>query len=121
MQVPRSRERPPAMSRRTASRTVAVGPAMPNHQWWERVGATLLQATSSYRAWTKFEAWEEPAVDAFIIIKHLPPADWVERVSRRAAIVYVPVDYFGSLNDVAFAAKTLRHFDRIVVHDPALS
>jgi glycosyltransferase involved in cell wall biosynthesis len=108
------------MPRRAASSTVAVGPALPGSGSWDHVGTELVRIMTPPGTWKAFAAWEEPAAATFVIIKHVPPAAWIDRIARRAAVLYCPFDYYGSLADVAADAAALRRCTRILVHDAAL-
>jgi glycosyltransferase involved in cell wall biosynthesis len=102
------------MSRRASLGTIAVGPALPGWGSWEWIGADLLRGLAP--RCTAFQDWEEPTADVVVVVKHIPPEDWVERVARRSPIVYCPVDSYGSLDEVAADASILCRFARILVH-----
>jgi hypothetical protein len=51
-----------------------------------------------------------------VVVKHAPPVGWVERIDRRTAVVYCPVDYFGAAAAIDAEASMLRRCDRVVVH-----
>jgi glycosyltransferase involved in cell wall biosynthesis len=106
------------MSRRASLGTIAVGPALPGWGSWEWIGADLLRGLGT--RCTAFQDWEEPTADVVVVVKHIPPEDWVERVARRLPIVYCPVDSYGSPEEVAADASVLSRFARILVHCDAL-
>src|SRR5436309_3401498 len=93
---------------------IAFGPEMPGWGSWEWVGADLAAALGN-RAVT-FRAWEEPNAAAVVIVKHAPPLEWAERVSRRRALIYCPIDNYGSAEEIDSAAGFLRLCRHIIVH-----
>jgi hypothetical protein len=50
------------------------------------------------------------------VVKRRPRPEWVERVARRAAIIYAPVDAYDSTGTIDSDAAWLRKCARIVVH-----
>ena len=92
----------------TSRATVAVGPAMPGWGSWEWVGADLLPALGGHFATSTFEAGEEPEADVVLLVKHPAPVEWVERVARRSALVYCPVDYYEDASHITADAPALR-------------
>jgi hypothetical protein len=106
-------QNPPAAQYRPA---VAFGPEAPGWGSWDWVGADLARVlTGDFRPRT-FRSWEEPECDAVVVVKHGPRPEWVERVARRAAIIYAPVDAYGSTAAIDADAGWLRRCTRIVVH-----
>jgi hypothetical protein len=57
-----------------------------------------------------------PEADVVIVIKHAPGLDWMEAVSGRAAVIYCPVDFYGSAGAIDADGAMLRRCSRIVVH-----
>lgn len=95
---------------------VAFGPEADGFGSWDWVGADLLGALDGrFRART-FRAWEVPDCDALVVVKHAPPPDWAEAAARRAAVLYCPVDAYGSAAAIDADAPMLRRCDRLLVH-----
>jgi hypothetical protein len=57
-----------------------------------------------------------PDADVVVVVKHAPPQDWTVEVTRRAALVYCPVDFYGSAAAIDADEALLRRCARIVVH-----
>lgn len=57
-----------------------------------------------------------PECDAVIFIKSRPAADRLRELSRRAAVIYCPVDFFHQGADVERECESLQSCHRIVVH-----
>ena len=95
-------------------RHIAFGPEMPGWGSWEWVGADLAQAFGG-RA-TTFTSWQEPDADVVVVVKHAPPAEWVEHISPKAKVIYCPIDFFGSADEIAAHAEFLKRCSRIIVH-----
>ena len=96
--------------------SVAVGPAMPGWGSWDWVGVSLLDGLAGGFEARPFSPWEVPDADAVVVVKHAPPAGWVEEVSRRAAVVYCPIDHYADPAGVEADAAWLRRCARVVVH-----
>jgi hypothetical protein len=95
---------------------VAFGPEVPGWGSWDWIGADLSLALSKDFTTRAFRAWEEPDCDIVVLVKHPPRSDWVERVARRAAIIYAPVDAYDSAAAIDADAAWLRKCARIVLH-----
>src|SRR5205814_2006677 len=76
--------------------SVAFGPEMPGWGSWDWVGADLAEELAHCYRTTSYRPGELPVADVVVVIKHAPAHDWAEAVSQRAALVYCPVDYYGS-------------------------
>src|SRR5260370_15626618 len=96
--------------------SLAFGPALPGWGSWDWIGADLAAAFTGSQPVSTFESWAEPDADVVLVVKQAPPAEWVERVARRAALIYLPVDFFGTAAEIASGAAWLLLFSRIVVH-----
>jgi hypothetical protein len=95
---------------------VAFGPEAPGWGSWDWVGADLRdELTGAFRT-VAFHGDEVPDADVVVVVKHAPPQARVERVARRAAVVYCPVDCYGSASAIDADRPLLRHCSRIVVH-----
>jgi hypothetical protein len=106
---------PRAAERRTPP-TIAFGPEAPGWGSWEWVGADLVDALDGPFRTRSFAAWEAPACDAVVVVKHAPPPGWAELVTRRAALLYAPVDWYGAATAIDADALWLRRCDRVLVH-----
>ena len=95
---------------------VAFGPEAAGWGSWDWVGNDMISALSADFATQTFSAWEVPDADVVVLVKHQPPAEWVERVARHAAIIYAPVDAYGSAAAIDADSLWLRRCSRIVVH-----
>jgi glycosyltransferase involved in cell wall biosynthesis len=99
---------------------VAIGPRMPGWGSWEWLGADLAAALRGRFEVREFDGADVPACDAVVVVKHALPVEVVEALSRRARVVYAPVDHCGSVADIDAAHPMLRRCSRIVVHSERL-
>jgi hypothetical protein len=96
--------------------TVAIGPEMPGWGSWEWVGADLAAELSEYYRTTTFAPGELPEADTILVVKHAPARDWVEAAARRGRVIYAPIDFYGSANEIDGDAGMLRKCGRVIVH-----
>jgi hypothetical protein len=64
----------------------------------------------------QFSAWEVPQANVVVLVKHSPGLNWIERVAQCAAVLYCPVDFYGSTADIDADGPMLRHCTRILLH-----
>ncbi len=100
--------------------SVAVGPVSPGWGSWHWVGESLLDGLKPEWATASFEVGEFPDADVVVVVKHPPSGYWAERVARRAALVYCPIDHYASAEAIAADASWLRFCSQVVVHSPSL-
>lgn len=95
---------------------VAFGPVAEGWGSWEWAGADIARELG--RTWRTLElpAWEAPACDVLVLVKHRPPPGWAEAVARRSAVVYSPIDVYGSAAEIDADGPWLRRCARILVH-----
>jgi len=96
--------------------TIAFGPEMPDWGSWQWIGADLQQELSKYYRTTSFSGQPVPSCDAVVVVKHPLPLEIVEELSRHAAVIYCPVDFYGSTAEIDADARMLRKCSRILVH-----
>jgi glycosyltransferase involved in cell wall biosynthesis len=89
---------------------------MPGWGSWDWVGTFLLEQLTAAFNTSTFEQWKAPEADAVVVIKHVPPAEWVERVKRRSAVIYCPIDQYGAPTEIDADAGWLRACARVIVH-----
>jgi hypothetical protein len=99
---------------------IAFGPEMPGWGSWEWVGADLQQELSKYFQTVSFATHAVPSCDVAVIIKHPFHLELVEELANRAAVIYCPVDFYGSCAEIDSDGKMLRKCSRIVVHSENL-
>lgn len=95
---------------------VAVGPVMPGWGSWEWIGADLVEELRRYHATAAFAADAWPEGDVVVVVKQAPSLRWLEVVRRRARVIYCPVDYYGSLQEIEADGPMLAACALIVVH-----
>jgi hypothetical protein len=95
---------------------VAIGPVMPGWGSWDWVGIFLVEHLRGPFHTTTFNRWDIPNADAVVVVKHAPPDDWVETVSRRSSIIYCPIDSYSDSSEIDADAGWLRKCARAVVH-----
>jgi hypothetical protein len=99
---------------------VAFGPELPDWGSWDWIGADLCHfLEGAYRTIT-FAGAEIPKCDVCVIVKHPLPAELLTMLTRRAAVIYCPVDCFGSAFEIDAYGAALRQCARIVIHSERL-
>jgi glycosyltransferase involved in cell wall biosynthesis len=101
---------------RSTQPTLAVGPVMPGWGSWDWVGTFLVEHLQGPFRTSTFEPWQTPSANVVVVVKHAPPASWLDEMSRRSAIVYCPIDWYGEAAEIDADTQWLRKCARIVVH-----
>lgn len=99
---------------------VAFGPELAGIGSWEWVGRDLADELSGECRTTTFQD-DIRDCDVAVIVKWKPPLDVVQRAARRAAVIYCPIDGYGSCAEIDADWRLLRCCRRIVVHCPILA
>jgi hypothetical protein len=89
---------------------------MPGWGSWDWVGADLQTELSRYFQTFTYRTGELPEADIVFCIKHAPDPEWLARVAKCAAVVYCPIDFYGSASAIDQDASLLRRCARILVH-----
>lgn len=109
-----------ARSRNPASRRrIAFGPVMPGFGSWEWIGAELVDSLSGRFETMTFRD-EIPDCDAAVFVKFRPDASQVRELSSRAAVLFAPVDAYGSAVEIDADVDVLAALDGVVVHSHRL-
>ena len=98
---------------------IAIGPKMPGIGSWDWVGRDLIDAIKvdyDVRTWSE----SIPRCDVLIIVKY-GFSDEVLAAARDAAVVYFPIDAYGSASDLDLQGRCLTQCSRIVVHSHTLA
>ena len=95
---------------------VAFGPEMPGWGSWEWIGDCLKQELSKCYRTISFQGGELPQADLVFVVKHAQPIQWMEQAVRRAAVIFCPVDFYGSAAEIDADGPLLRKCSRIIVH-----
>jgi hypothetical protein len=95
--------------------SVAFGPVVPGWGSWEWLGAGLATELAGSCATTCFPSWDVPDAAVVFVIKHVPPPEWLAMAAERSAVVFCPVDAYGSPAAIDADAALLRQCGRIVV------
>ena len=82
------------------TRIVAFVPAMPGWGSWQWAGDDMRQELADQFSTVSFGRDAIPAADVVMFVKFPPSLELIESVSRRAAVIYLPVDYYGSAVDI---------------------
>jgi hypothetical protein len=110
---PTAVDRSPRHARRSA---LGVGPETPGWGSWDWVGADLVPELARWYDTSAF-GWDEfPARDLLVVVKHPLPESLWGNASARPAIVYCPIDRYGSAAEIVADARWLRRCARIVIH-----
>jgi hypothetical protein len=96
--------------------TVAIGPVMPGWGSWDWVGADLLVELAKYYRTVAFCDLQVPDCDVLIVVKHALPADLIQHLARRAAVLYCPIDYYGAAEDIEADREMLSACSRVLIH-----
>lgn len=100
---------------------VAFGPAtdLPS---WDWVGVDTANALGKFCEVTIFENFgKDPAADIVVILKHCPPAEFVDAVHARGGkIVYLPIDRYESEAAILGDRDFLGRCDLVMLHSAAL-
>lgn len=99
--------------------TIAFGPENPAFGSWQWLGVDLAHELARDHEVGVFRD-QVPAVDVVVFLKFLPDADALAAVRARAAVVYCPIDLYGSASEIDGDVRRLRACDQIVVHGPRL-
>jgi hypothetical protein len=99
---------------------VAFGPVMPGWGSWSWIGADVAKELDKYFSTVTFSGAAVPECDVLIVVKHALPFNVIDQVSRRARIMYCPVDYYGSASHIDADAAMLRKCSRILIHSESL-
>jgi hypothetical protein len=98
---------------------IAFGPEMPGWGSWAWIGADLQRQLNGPFTTVSFRWDSSPSQissDVLVIVKHVPPADFLSTLPDEARVVFCPVDFYGSAAEIDGDARFLRRCSRIVVH-----
>lgn len=98
---------------------VAFGPAAPEFGSWRWLGADLCDALTPRFNTAVFEN-VVPACDVAIFIKFKPSAEELLSLRNKAALVFCPVDVYGSATEIEADGSSLSCFDLIIAHSRRL-
>lgn len=101
--------------------SLAFGPEFPEAGSWNWVGQDLAEelgsghrfATSSFRE-------SIPDCDVLLFVKYLPEESILCELAQRSAILFFPIDVYGSGAEIDADWKLLRHCDQVLLHTPFL-
>ena len=89
---------------------------MPGWGSWHWIGADIRDELNCRYQTVSFAGAAVPDCDVLVLIKHMIPFDVLERIARRTAIIYCPVDAYGAIAEIDGDRAFLRKCARIVVH-----
>jgi hypothetical protein len=89
---------------------------MPGWGSWDWVGADLMAELRRYYRTVPFCGAQVPDCDAAVVVKHPLPASVAREVASRAALLFCPVDCYGSPGEIEADADMLRACARVLVH-----
>lgn len=106
---------------RVEPRKIVFGPENPQAGSWNWLGQDLMEEWSnSERFQARSFSGEFPDADVFVFIKWLPSLEQLIQLSSRTAIMFCPVDIYGSAADIDVDWRRLRLCDRVILHTPFL-
>jgi hypothetical protein len=107
--------------RRVAKKPViAFGPKLPDWGSWNWIGADLMAALSKTYRTVSFKGLAVAECDVAVIVKHAFPEKALAELADRAAVIYCPVDYYGSAAEIDSDGLALARCACIIVHAPSL-
>lgn len=89
---------------------------MPGWGSWEWIGVDLAQELKRYCHTLTFTYDQVPEADLIVLVKHPPPQPWFLEATRRAPLVYCPVDYYDSASAIDADAFWLSKLQQVVIH-----
>lgn len=98
---------------------VAFGPTRVGIGSWEWLGEELAKELHSYYEVCTFSD-HVPSCDVVIVIKELLPQEELENASLQSAIIYCPVDCYGSAAEIDLDGVRLRCCRKVVLHSERL-
>ena len=106
----------PTSAREHPNPVVALGPEMLGWGSWDWLGVDLRDELARYYRTVTFRGIDVPDCDVLVIVKHTLPWDVVERVATRSAVLYLPVDSYGAVEEIDADCRLLRKYSRVVIH-----
>jgi hypothetical protein len=95
---------------------VAIGSEMPEWGSWAWAGEDIrTELTQNYRA-TAFRGENVPECHAAVFVKDAPSPSLVDQLSSRSAVLFSPIDLYGSAGEIDGDAVMLRKCARILIH-----
>lgn len=96
---------------------VAFGPVMPGFGSWEWVGAdTARELSKEWDTLVFDDPTDLPACDVVVFVKFKPSRAILKRIRKRSAVVYCPIDFYGSGTEIDSDAESLLCCDLILLH-----
>lgn len=92
---------------------VAIGPVMDDFGSWDWVGREMLEELRSTFQIAEFSD-TIPDADVVLFVKFPPPPEVWPKI--RARIIYCPIDYFGSAEEIEVQRDFLKCCRKIIVH-----
>jgi len=100
---------------------VRIGPEIPESGSWNWLGQDLIDEWGTSKPFQiKPFSGEFPSCDVLVFIKWLPSLKELAELSSGAAIVYCPVDIYGSSREIDADWRRLTLCDRVILHTPFL-
>ncbi len=113
---------PSPSSPRAPGRTIAFGPQR-DFPSWDWIGFDTSRELSKYYQMTIYDSGRTvpPDCDVLVIVKVKPPPEFVVEARRKGSrIVYCPIDFYESQEQLVSDADFLRACDMVLVHSERL-
>lgn len=94
---------------------IAFGPRMPGYGSWDWVGSDIAESLGSRWDVQIFDD-EIPACDLVVFVKFKPAANVLRQIASGSAIIYCPIDFYGSAAEIDADASSLLVCDRVLIH-----
>ncbi len=100
---------------------IAVGPEIKEAGSWNWIGNDLVDSLNESQHFESFSFQNEPPeCDVSVFVKWLPDLATLQRISRHSAIIFCPIDIYGSGAEIDADWQRLRCCDHLIVHTPDL-
>jgi hypothetical protein len=101
--------------------SLAFGPEFPDTGSWNWVGDDLAEELGSGDRFETSSFRESiPDCDVLLFVKYLPEESRLRELAQHSAILYFPIDVYGSGAELDADWKLLRLCDRVLLHTPFL-
>lgn len=105
----------------TRSIRISIGPEIEEAGSWNWVGKDLVETLRESQIYLANSFQNElPQCDICVFVKWLPELRDLRALSKRASVIYCPIDVYGSGTEIDADWERLRCCDQVIVHCPDL-
>jgi hypothetical protein len=95
---------------------IAFGPKLPGIGSWEWIGAEMMQELSKFYDIQSYTSESVPDCDVLVVIKHDVQTEELLRAAEKTAVIFCPVDRYGSCAEIDAHGWMLARCAKILVH-----